>query len=190
MVFTLIGIALFILIMAVVNFVNISIGNSSSRLKEIGVRKVLGGLKTQLIRQFLVESVILSLVSMLFSIIFYLLFKPLFEDTLGKKIISIFNISTYFSILLFVFSILIGLLSGIYPALVLSKTSAIETLKGKLKSVKENLFFRRFLLITQFTTAIVILCASTFISKQVSYFFNKDLGYNKEAMLSFSLPRD
>jgi putative ABC transport system permease protein len=183
-------VALFILLMAVVNFVNISIGNSSSRLKEIGVRKVLGSLKGQILRQFLTESIIISLFSLLLSLLFYQLFRPYFSQILQKDIISLFSASPYFYLGAIALSLFIGLLSGLYPSLVLSNLPSIDSMKGKLKSVKENVLFRRLLLASQFTVALFVFGGATVISQQVSYFFNKDLGYNKEAVFSLRVPRD
>ena len=183
-------VAFFILLMAVVNFVNISIGNSSSRLKEIGVRKVLGSRKEQILGQFLTESIIISLFSLLVSLLFYQLFRPYFSQLLQKDITSIFTASPYFYLGAIALSVFIGLLSGLYPSLVLADLPSVDSMKGKLKSVKENVLFRRLLLASQFTVALFVFGGAAVISQQVSYFFNKDLGYNKEAVFSLRVPRD
>lgn len=190
MILTLGIVALFILLMAVVNFVNISIGSSSSRLKEIGVRKVLGGMKRQVLLQFLTESVIISLFSLVVSLIFYQLFRPYFSQILRKEIISLFGVSPYFYLVAIASSLFIGVLSGLYPALVLANLPSVDSMKGKLKSVKENVMFRRVLLASQFTVALFVFGGASVISEQVSYFFNKNLGYNKEAVFSLRVPRD
>ncbi|GLU53638.1 ABC transporter permease [Dyadobacter frigoris] len=190
MIYTLLGVSVFILIMAVVNFVNISIGNSSSRLKEIGVRKVLGSMRKQLIFQFLAESFILTFVSMLFSIGFYELFRPYFENMLGKNINSVFSLLPYSLIIIVFITAITALLAGIYPAFILSSLPAIESVKGKLKSVKENILFRRVLIGAQFSIALFVFIAATLVAGQVSYFFSKDLGYNKESIISIATPRD
>lgn len=183
-------VALFILLMAVVNFVNISIGNSSSRLKEIGVRKVLGSMKGQVLGQFLTESVIISLFSLLVSFVFYELFRPYFSQVLQKDILSLFKVSPYFYLYAVALSIVIGLLAGLYPSLVLANLPSVDSMKGKLKSVKENIFFRRLLLASQFTVALFVFGGAAVISQQVNYFFNKDLGYDKDAVFSVRVPRD
>jgi len=190
MIYTLLAVAVFILLMAVVNFVNISIGNSSSRLKEIGVRKVLGSLKTQLIFQFLAESFILAFISMLLSIGFYELLRPYFEEMLGKNINSVFSLLPYGLIVTILITSVTAMLAGIYPAFILSSLPAIESVKGKLKSVKENILFRQVLVISQFSIALFVFVAATLISSQVNYFFSKDLGYNKESVISIATPRD
>ncbi|WP_254412137.1 ABC transporter permease [Dyadobacter diqingensis] len=190
MIYTLSGVALFILLMAVVNFVNITIGNSSSRIKEIGVRKVLGSLQSQLIKQFLAESVILSAVAMLLSVGFYELFRPYFADILGRQISSFFALLPYSILTVIAFTGIIALLAGIYPAFILSSLPAIESVKGKLRSVKDNILFRRVLIVAQFSIALFVFAAATLISKQVSYFFSKDLGYDKTSIVSIAAPRD
>ncbi len=189
-VFTLTIVALFILLMAIVNFVNISIGNSFMRIKEIGVRKMLGGLKGQIIRQFLAESILISLFSLVVSLIMYEIFHPFFGQILNKEIPSLRLISPYFYGVCFLLSLSIGLLSGVYPAFILSNLPSIDSLKGKLKSIKENILFRRLLIISQFTIALFVFVGAVVITKQVNYFFNKDLGFTKESVVTVRTPRD
>ncbi|MEO6288024.1 MAG: ABC transporter permease [Dyadobacter sp.] len=190
MILTLSGITAFILLMAIVNFINISIGNSSSRLKEIGVRKVLGSLKRQLIGQFLAESFLLALLAMFLSIGFYELFRPFFADLLGKPIDSVLTLFPYSLLIPLICALLTGLLAGIYPAFVLSSIPSIDSMKGKLKSVRENVYFRRLLISSQFSIALFVFAGAAIVTRQVNYFFNKDLGYQKESLISVGVPRD
>ncbi|MCF2446826.1 ABC transporter permease [Dyadobacter sp. CY345] len=190
MIYTLTGVSIFILLMAVVNFINISIGNSSSRLKEIGVRKVLGSLQSQLIKQFLAESLILASVAIILSVGFYEIARPYFADMLGKSIRSSFSLFPYSLLIIVFFTVLTALLAGIYPAFIFSSLPAIESVKGKLKSVKENILFRRLLIVSQFAIALFVFSAASLITKQVDYFFNKDLGYNKESIVYVAAPRE
>ena len=189
-IYTLSGIALFILLMAIVNFVNSAVANSSSRIKEIGIRKSLGGLKQQLIIQFLAESTVIAMLATVQSLLFYELFRSPFGDMIGRKIDSLWTVSPYFLVASGFLTLLIGLLAGLYPALALSSLPSVDSLKGKLKSVKEGILFRRFLLTTQFSIALLVCCGAVIISQQVAYLFNKDLGYNKESVVLLSLPRD
>lgn len=189
-IFTLTIVALFILLMAIVNFVNIAIGNSFTRLKEIGVRKMLGSMKGQIMRQFLAESILISLFSLLVSLILFEISQPYFEQILNKEIPSLKNVSPYFFIFCLLLSLTIGLLSGIYPAFILANLPSIDSIKGKLKSVKENVFFRRLLIVSQFAIALFVFVGAVVISKQVNFFFNKDLGYNKESIVTAKVPRD
>lgn len=189
-IFTLTIVALFILLMATVNFVNIAIGNSFTRLKEIGVRKMLGSMKGQIMRQFLAESILISLFSLLVSLILFEVSQPYFEQILNKEIPSLKNVSPYFFIFCLLLSLTIGLLSGVYPAFILANLPSIDSIKGKLKSVKENVFFRRLLIVSQFAIALFVFVGAVVISKQVNFFFNKDLGYNKESIVTAKVPRD
>lgn len=190
MILTLSGITLFILLMAIVNFINISIGSSSSRLKEIGVRKVLGSLKRQLIGQFLAESILLTLLAMVISLGLYELLRPFFGDLLGKEVTSLWSLMPYALIAPVSIAMLVGLLAGLYPALVLSRIPSVESMKGKLKSVGDNILFRRSLIAVQFVIALFVFAGAGIVARQVDYFFNKNLGYDKESLVTLGVPRD
>jgi putative ABC transport system permease protein len=190
MLYTLSCIAAFILLMAIINFINISISKASSRMKEIGVRKVLGGMRKQLILQFLTESVLLVFFSTIIALIIYVLMRPYLSNVLGKEIPTLFSFPFYVYFVPIILTLIIGLLAGIYPALVLSSLKSAEVIKGKLTSVKENILLRKSLVAFQFCIAAIVLIGSLIISKQVNYLFSKDLGYDKEYLLSAQVPRD
>lgn len=190
MIYTLGCIALFILLMAVINFVNICIGRSSGRMKEMGIRKVLGGLRKQLIWQFLTESVLLVMLSTVLALIIFMIVRPCFSSVLGTEITGLFSFPVYFIPVPFLFALLVGVLAGIYPALVLSALKSVDSLKGKLNSVKESVLFRKTLVAFQFGTAAVVFIGAIIISQQISLFFNKDLGYNRDYVIYAQLPRD
>lgn len=187
-VFSLVG--LFILLMAIINFVNISIGNSLTRLKEIGVRKAMGGKRLQLVLQFITESVLIVTFSFIVSLGLYFILKPLFSEVIGKDIPALSSFPAWFAVLPLMVILFTGLLAGIYPAFVLSAQPSVTALKGKLKDVKEKLLFRRSLVTVQFVTAIVVFIAAIVIDRQVAFFFNSDLGYNKEKVVTAAVPRD
>jgi ABC-type antimicrobial peptide transport system permease subunit len=184
------AIALFILVMAIINFVNLSVSRSSARMREIGIRKVLGSLRRQLILQFLVESFVLVFFATLLAMVIYVLTRGLFGNLLGKEIPILSAFPVYFIVFPFLLVLLTGLLAGIYPAFVLSSLKSVESLKGRLNSIKENVLLRKFLVAFQFGTASIAFAGAIIISKQVKYFFSKDLGYNKEYIVSAQLPRD
>jgi len=187
---TLLAVALFILLMAIVNFITIALSNSSSRLREIGVRKALGGLRKQLAAQFLVEALTLTALATVLSIGLYVLFQPLFSEVVGKPIPALTSLPGQHSWLILVFVLLIGGVAGGYPALYLSAYSPVDSLKGKQKSVRAGNWLRRSLVTVQFTMAIMVLIGAFVVSRQISYFFNTNLGFTKEAMLTVSsLPR-
>jgi putative ABC transport system permease protein len=180
----------FILLMAVINFVNISVGSASSRLKEIGVRKVMGSSRKQLILQFLSESALLVAFAVVLSLVLYVIARPYFSAMLGKSLPVLNSFPPYFILLPLAIIVLVGLLAGMYPALILSKQRSIESLKGKLETVKEKIAFRYALISLQFITAIIVFVAAVTINKQVNFFFVKDLGYTKDQVITAKVPRD
>ncbi len=182
--------ALFILTMAIINFINISIGNAVHRLREIGIRKVMGGTKKQLIIQFLTESVLFTAFSVIMALVLYSLTRQYFSNMTGRAIPAL---NLYPALYLFMpmsLILVIGFLAGIYPAFVLSAQRSVESLKGKLESVKEKVFFRYSLITLQFVTALVVFTVALFINRQVNFFFNSDLGYSKEEVITARVPRD
>lgn len=190
MVYTLSLIALFILLMAVINFINITIGNSATRLKEIGVRKVMGGTRNQLILQFLTESVILATLSVVLALAVYQCAIPFAGKMLGKPLPSLTTLPVPFIAVPILMSLLIGAMAGLYPAFILSLQPSVDSLKGKLKTIKEKVVFRRSLIALQFTTAIVVFVGAVIIDKQIAFSFNSGLGYDKEQVITAAVPRD
>ena len=187
---TLSGIAFFILLMAIINFVNICVGRASGRMREMGIRKVMGGLRKQLIGQFLAESTLMVAIATAIALIIYLIARPYFSDILGSDLAGLFNFPLYLPLVLVLFVLLIGMIAGIYPALVLSALKSVDSLKGKLSSVKESVAFRKTLVAFQFLTAGTVLIGAIIISKQVNLFFNGNLGYDKNYIVYAQVPRD
>jgi putative ABC transport system permease protein len=173
----------FILLMAVINFVNINIGTSSYRIKEIGLRKVFGGAKRQLVIQFITEALLLTVVAAIFSMIGYQVLRSAFSQVLNTHLESFFAFSTtnfiYFCCLILV----TGLIAGIYPAFVLSSSRVVNAVKGKVDTITGGLILRKAMLTVQFTLAIIVFICALTVSRQVNYIFNKDIGYNKEQVM-------
>ncbi len=190
MLYALSAIAVFILMMAIINFINMSISRSATRMREIGIRKVLGGLKKQLIMQFLIESIIMVFLATGFAMIIYILSREMFSNILGKEILSLSDFPLYFSVFPLLLIFIIGFIAGIYPAFVLSSLKSVESLKGKLSSMKENVWLRKSLVAFQFGTATIAFIGAIIISSQINLFFSKDIGFNKDYILSAQLPRD
>lgn len=176
-------VTIFILLMVVINFVNINIGTSSYRLKEIGLRKTFGGERRQVMGQFLAEAYLLSLAAAIISCILYQLLNPVFSQLLQVKLPALwqFHLTEYTMLLGLV--VLIGFLAGVYPAFVLSATDLVIAVKGKISNTTGGLLLKRVLLVLQFALAIIVFICSIDVSRQVSYIFNKDLGYNREQLL-------
>jgi putative ABC transport system permease protein len=190
MLYALSFVGLFILLMAIINFVNISISSSTSRIKEIGIRKVLGGVRKQIIIQFLAESGILVLLSTFVAISVYPLVRQFFGELVGKEIPLLTSFPLSFSLIPALVVLLVGLAAGLYPAIWLSSLKSVDSIKGKLKSVNENIWLRKSLTGFQFFIACIVIIAAFIVSQQVNYFFGQSLGYNKEYVVSAQLPRD
>ncbi len=176
-------IAIFILIIASINYINISTARAASRSKEVGIRKVLGSHRKELIKQFLSESVIISLISLLVSIGFLEMALPFFSQLTALKLtIDYFHnplmISIFIGILIF-----IGVLAGSYPALILSAFSPAGILREKSNNTSKKGIFRSGLVIFQFTTSIIMIIATLVVVDQLDYIKNKKLGFDKEHVL-------
>ncbi len=190
MLYTLSLVGLFILLMAVINFINIAIGSSGNRIKEIGIRKVMGSMRSHLIMQFLAESFILVLFATIIAIAAYPFVKDVFASMVGKQMPSLTSLPLYFLLAPLSLSLVIGLLAGLYPALVLSSLKTVDSLKGKLKTANEKVWLRKSLVGFQFSIALVVLIAAAVVTQQVNHFFNSNLGYNKEYVVASQVPRD
>lgn len=183
-------IGLFMLLMAMINFINISISHSGKRMREIGIRKVLGGNRKQLIIQFLTESIILVAFATLLACISYSFLRPWFGKLLGKDLIAFSEMPYAFAIIPFILIVILGFLAGFYPALVISSFKSIDAIQGKLKNSLSNTILRKVLVGFQYVTALVVLIIAIIVAQQINYFFGKGLGYDKEYIVTASLPRD
>ncbi|MFP2995214.1 FtsX-like permease family protein [Spongiivirga sp. MCCC 1A20706] len=190
MLYTLSFIGLFIIAMAIINFVNIAVSFSSSRMREIGIRKVLGGKRKQLVFQFLSESTILVSIATILAVIAYPFLGNVFEQVIGKSLITISSYPPYAILIPFLIILLVGFMSGIYPAFILSALKPVQSLKGKLQVSNSTILIRKLFVGFQFTMALVVIIAAFLITKQINFFFDKDLGYEKEYLISAATPRD
>jgi putative ABC transport system permease protein len=176
-------VAIFILLIACINFINLTTARSTERAKEVGIRKVVGAGKKQLAAQFLGESVVLCLLAFVLTFFLSWLLLPLFNHLAGKTIsTSIFEHWNYL-ILLFFSSIGIGVLAGIYPALVLSSFKPIVVLKGRFATGTRGIILRKGLVIAQFTISIALIIATVVVYNQLNYMRNQDLGFSKDQMM-------
>lgn len=170
-------VAIFIIGIAWINYINLATARSVERAREVGVRKVLGALRTDLIRQFLTESFLLNLVSLLLSLIAFLVLLRPFDGFTGHPATGITLTSWYW---LMFFAMFAGgtLLSGIYPAFVLSGFQPIVVLKGVFKNATSGIVLRKGLIVLQFTTSVVLIAGTIIVYKQVSFMRNQQLGVN------------
>jgi putative ABC transport system permease protein len=177
------AIALCILLIAAFNFVNLSTARSTKRAREVGMRKVLGAFRHQLVRQFLGETMLYSVISLFLAMIFARLFLPVFNSLTGKQFPLNFldNPSLLLGMLGIVLAV--GILGGLYPAVFLSAFQPMRTLKGKLGMGGKSRSFRRFLVVAQFTISIVLIIGTFVIRNQLRYMRNQNLGFNKEQVV-------
>jgi putative ABC transport system permease protein len=176
-------IAIFILIIACINFMNLSTARFSARAKEIGVRKTLGSTKGNLIRQFLVESVLVSFIAMVLAITLLELTLPFFNKITYKSFELKYLTDWYIVPGLILFSLLTGILAGSYPAFFLSSFNPVSVLKGDTGSGDRSSGFRRIMVITQFAITITLFVATFIVSGQLRFIQLKDPGYEKEGVL-------
>jgi putative ABC transport system permease protein len=176
------GIAAIVLLIACINFTTLAIGRLASRAKEVGVRKVIGGQRRQLIAQFLCEAILLAVISALVGLLIAKLLLPFFNNLSGRKLIFSFTMFPQIAWMLLFVTLFVGLLSGSYPALVLSGFRPVEVLKTKIRINGSNLFTRS-LVTLQFTLSIALIISTLVILKQTNYMSNKNPGFNKENVL-------
>jgi putative ABC transport system permease protein len=177
------AIAIFILLIACVNFMNLSTARSSNRAREVGVRKVLGSPRKYLIAQFLTESILVTLIGAIIAVFAAYLLLPVFNQMSGKELTVTPQILGWLLPILLVIIIVIGCLAGSYPALFLSGFNPIEVLKGKLASGFKGGLLRSFLVVFQFAISIFLIIGTLVIYNQLKYIQNKDLGYDREHIL-------
>jgi len=190
MIYTLALVAMFILGMAIINFVNLSVSRSGSRMKEIGIRKVLGGLRRQLRTQFLTESIVLSLASTVLALGIYTLMRPFFAGLMGSALPTLGAVSMVTWGVILLFALLTGWLAGLYPATLLSALNSIDALKNKAGAIGEKGALRKGLVGFQFAIATVVFVAAIVVSQQIGLFLSDQVGYKKEFVVSAQVPRD
>jgi len=178
------AVALFILLIACINYMNLSTARSALRAKEIGIRKVIGAQRKEIIGQFLTESVLITWVAMLLAILLTWFLLPVINRLSGQQLS--FNALSQWQITvpLVALPFLVGLVSGIYPALFMSSFIPVKVLKGILNVGPANISLRKVLVVVQFSISIILIVATTIVFQQLSYIQNTSLGFNKEHVLT------
>jgi putative ABC transport system permease protein len=184
------GVALFILLIACFNFTNLTIARSLTRAKEVGLRKVVGADRKQLLSQFLSETTLFALIALVFSIGGSFLVLPLFNRLSGRELSIDFRQNYGLIIMLLSLVLGVGLIAGLYPAAVLSAFKPIEILKGKFSRSGKGVSFRKVLLTLQFVVSIVLIASTILVNQQLDFLQNKKLGFDKENVVVITLPRD
>lgn len=176
-------IAIFILLIACVNFMNLSTARSSNRAKEVGVRKVLGSGRQQLVFQFLTESLLITLISTILAVLLAWILMPLFNQMAVKQLSFTPHSLTWMLPSLLVVVVVVGFLAGSYPAFFLSAFQPIEVLKGKLANGFKGGVLRNFLVVFQFAISIFLIIGTLVIYDQLNFAHNKSLGFNRSQKL-------
>ena len=181
------AIAIFVLLIACINFMNLSTARSSTRAREIGLRKVSGAGRRAVITQFFGESVLLAFISLIFALIIVSSILEVFNKVSGKELNFNSLLTPQFIIAMILVTLIAGLISGIYPALYLSAFRPIKVLKGDLSAGMKSGWFRKVLVVVQFTLSVFLIIGTVIIYRQLNYMKSKDLGYDRENMFYFQM---
>jgi putative ABC transport system permease protein len=177
-------IAVFILLIAVVNYTNLSTARSASRAREVGIRKTVGSTRASLVRQFLIESILTSLISLALALIFIRILLPLFRRLVGKPWLQFQYIQNPAVLLaLMTLALLIGFIAGLYPSLFLSSFKPVAVLGGKFSQGLKSSFLRNGLVVFQFSLSIVLLVGTLVVQKQMAFVQNQNLGYDRDQVI-------
>ena len=186
-VYVLAVVAVFILIIACINYVNLTTARSTVRAKEVGVRKAIGANRNSLINQFLSESVIISVISIFISVVFTFLLLPFFNTVAGKQLeFNLFSDPLIFAGIMLI-GFFVNLVSGIYPAFYLSAFIPVDVLKDKLNVITKRFSLRQMLVIVQFAISVIIIIGIGIVNDQLQFVKNKDLGFDKENVLAINI---
>ena len=177
-------VAIFILVIACINFMNLSTAKAAGRMKEVGIRKVVGAPRRMLVLQYMGESMLMSFLSLVIAIVIASLLLPAFKEITGKELAINFNLS--FILAGLCIAIVTGIIAGSYPAFYLSGFKPVMVLKGKLNTSSGESFIRKGLVVFQFTISIVLIVAVIIVYQQMKLVQTKNLGYNKDNIIRFS----
>jgi putative ABC transport system permease protein len=180
-VYILIAVAILILVIACINFMNLATARSAERAKEVGVRKVMGSFRQQLITQFLTESFVLSAIGVVIALLLVQLVLPFFNELTAKQLALSINVTSV--AVLLVFTAFVGLLAGLYPSFILSSFNPVVVMKGAFTGSQKGNWIRNGLVVFQFWISIVLMIGTLVIMEQMKYMREKQLGFDKEQML-------
>jgi len=182
--------AVFILFIACINFMNLATARAGTRSKEVGVRKVIGAFRADIIKQFFLESILLSLIALVFTVFLIELLIPVFNNLSGKQLALDFSGSLFFIFMLIGITLFTGLVAGSYPSLFLSSFHPAKVIRGFSDSSARGPLLRKILVITQFVLTVVILIGVMVIHNQLDHIRKKNLGYDKDHLVCFRLRGD
>jgi ABC-type antimicrobial peptide transport system permease subunit len=180
------AIAVVVLIIASINFINLTTSHSSNRAKEIGVRKVNGAARKDIAQQFFCESLVMSLISLGLALFLAIISLPAFNELSGKKIDAAMMLNAHILCGIAGIALITGFVSGIYPALFLSSFQPVAVLKGLKFHIMKNKDVRHILVIVQFSISLILIIGTVVVYSQMTYIQNRNLGFNKECLISFT----
>ncbi|MDX5397745.1 MAG: FtsX-like permease family protein, partial [Hymenobacteraceae bacterium] len=181
-------VAVFVLLIACINYMNLSTARSSKRAKEVGMRKVIGAYRSQIIRQFIGESVFMTLIAVVLALALVELSLPFFNELTGKSFNSKYLLQPEFLLALLAILVFVGLVAGSYPAFVLSAFKPVDVLKSDKSPRGSSAVLRKSLVVLQFTISLVMIIGTLVVLLQMNFLKNKDLGFEKEQVLVIDIP--
>ena len=182
-------IGVFVLMLACINFMNLTTARSEKRAKEVGIRKTVGSMRWQLIRQFFAESYLIVMLAFVFCLILVVLLLPLFNDVAGKKIEIPWQ-NPLFWFFSFVFILITGLLSGSYPAFYLSSFQPLKVLKGTFRVGKFASIPRKVLVVTQFTVSVMLIIGTIIVYQQIQHAKDRPIGYTRHGLINMGMEKE
>ncbi|MDB5134584.1 MAG: transporter permease, partial [Mucilaginibacter sp.] len=182
-------IGVFVLLLACINFMNLSTARSEKRAKEVGIRKAVGSLRGQLIKQFFCESFLIAVLAFVFSLILIWLITPYFNDIANKNIAILWS-NPLFWVAGIGFTLFTGLIAGSYPALYLSSFNPVKVLKGTFKAGRFAAIPRKVLVVVQFTVSVILIIGTIIVFKQIQFAKNRAVGYSRDGLLSIEVTND
>lgn len=179
-------IGLFVLLLACINFMNLSTARSEKRAKEVGIRKAVGSQRTQLIWQFLSESVLLSLIAFALALVLTQMALPVFNKLADKQMVILWN-NVWFWVLAIGFSLFTGVIAGSYPALYLSSFNSVKVLKGTFKAGKLAAIPRKVLVVLQFSVSVALIIGTVIVFQQIQYAKNRPIGFSRSGLITIDM---
>ncbi|NCD69896.1 ABC transporter permease [Mucilaginibacter agri] len=180
-------VGLFVLLLACINFMNLSTARSEKRAKEVGIRKAVGSLRSQLIGQFYCESVLIAIIAFGVALVLVSLILPMFNQLADKNIVILWGSPTFWLMGLG-FSLFTGLVAGSYPALYLSSFRPVKVLKGTFKGGRLAAVPRQVLVVLQFSVSVILIIGTIVVFKQIQFAKNRPVGYNREGLIAIPMP--
>jgi len=189
-VYIFIAVGIFILLIACINYINLSTARASLRAKEVGIKKVVGSTQFHLVTQFLCESVLLSIFALAVSFLCVWVLQPVFRNLISIDLLPVLFRKPLILLLCAGGAVIVGLLSGLYPAFYLSSFAPGAVLKGEVTKSKKSALFRKILTVSQFSISIILIIGTFTVFRQTDYVKNRDLGFDKEHVIVLDVLRD